>query len=303
MANPLIVDRNKESDIWRILPFEPLLSSYNVGWDSIHLAHYSLPAYEVPEYLPAQTAIVIHHQSLTVKRALDGQIQHDRIEPGKVVIVPAQISHAASWTEEVSFTLLILEPKFIAHTAYEFVDPDRIEILPHFAQLDPLISKIGQQLKSKLESTEQVCQFFVESAASVLTVHLLKHYCGCKHTISQPPDGLPKGKLRLIVDYIHAHLDQNLGLLELAQLVHMSQAHFTRQFKQATGVAPYQYLIQCRLERAKALLVTTELNIAEIAQDTGFSSHSHLSRLFHQHLSITPQNYRQMYYVGVYPKN
>jgi AraC family transcriptional regulator len=303
MAKPLIVDGNKESNSLQLLPFKPLLSSRSAGWNNIHLANYVLPAYEVPEHLPAQTAIVIHHQSLTVKRNLGGQVQRELIELGEVVVVPAYVSHASSWHEEASFTLLTLEPKFIARTADEFIDPDQVEILPHFAQPDPLIYKIGRQLKSKLESNAQVCQLFVESAASLLAVHLLTHYCGRKHTLGKAPDGLPKTKLRLVIDYINTYLDQNLGLLELAQLVQMSRAHFIRQFKRSVGVAPHQYLIQCRLERAKTLLATTDLNIAEIAQGSGFSSHSHLSRIFHQHLSITPHQYRQGYYVGVYSKN
>jgi AraC family transcriptional regulator len=295
MAKPLLIDCKKATAGLQILSSEPLLSSRNSGWNSVYLADYSLPAHEAPEHIPEQNVIVVNHQLITVNRGLDGRRQNDRVAPGDVVVVPEKVHHVASWQREASFTLLVLEPKFIAHTAYEFVDPDQVDILPHFAQSDPLIYKIGRQLRSRLEFRAPACQLFVESAASLLAVHLLTHYCGRKHTIGKAPDGLPRSKLQLVIDYINTYLDRDLRLLELAQLVQMSRAHFIRQFKQSTGVSPHQYLIQCRLERAKTLLVTTDLNIAEIAQCSGFSSHSHLSRLFHQYLSLTPYNYRQMY--------
>jgi AraC family transcriptional regulator len=304
MKETLTIDAKKENDSLLIFPSKPVLSSRKVNWNNIHVAHYVLSANEVPEHLPAQNVIVIHHKPLkTVNWLINGNIQSENIETGNVVVVPANVSHSVCWHEEASFTLMLLEPEFISRTAYEFVDPDRVEILPHFAQPDRLIYKLGQQLKSKLASNTPVCQVSIESAASVLAVHILKNYCGSKATIGKIPEGLPNGKLRLVVDYINTYIDQNLGLIELAELVHMSRAHFIRQFKHSTGVPPHQYVIQCRLEKVKTLLATTDLSIAEIAQCTGFSSHSHLSKIFHNHLSITPHEYRQIYYVGVYLKN
>jgi AraC family transcriptional regulator len=58
------------------------------------------------------------------------------------------------------------------------------------------------------------------------------------------------------------------------------------------GIAPYQYLLQQRIERAKQLLKQTELSIVEIALDCGFSSHSHLSKQFRSFTGVTPKTYR-----------
>lgn len=145
-----------------------------------------------------------------------------------------------------------------------------------------------------MKSNEWNSRLYAESAASMLVVHLLLHYCGRKHTIQEYTGGLPNSKLLQVVDYINAHLDQNISLASLGELVHMSHYHFGRLFKQSTGFTPYQYLIERRLERVKSLLANTDLSIAEIAKCTGFSSHSHLTRLFCKHLSVTPRKYRQM---------
>lgn len=72
----------------------------------------------------------------------------------------------------------------------------------------------------------------------------------------------------------------------------MSPFHLAHVFKEAMGVAPHQYVIQRRVERAKQLLAATELPIAEIALAVGCASQSHFSALFHRATGITPQCYR-----------
>ncbi len=95
-----------------------------------------------------------------------------------------------------------------------------------------------------------------------------------------------------VLDYIDAHLGQNLKLENLAQLLDMSQFHFSRLFKQSMGLAPYQYLTQQRVERAKQLLKQTDQSIVDIALHCGFNSHSHLSKKFRQITGMTPKAYR-----------
>lgn len=97
--------------------------------------------------------------------------------------------------------------------------------------------------------------FTKETIANLLAVHLLQHYSAQKPTIKHYTGGLPKYKLQQVMDYINAHLEQPLGLAELAEVVQMSPGYFSRLFKQSTGLAPHQYLIQCRVKRAKQLLL------------------------------------------------
>lgn len=95
-----------------------------------------------------------------------------------------------------------------------------------------------------------------------------------------------------MLDYIDTHLEQNIKLTDLAQLLDMSQFHFSRLFKQSIGLTPHQYLSQQRVERAKKLLKKTDRLIIDIALECGFSSHSHLSKQFRQFTSMTPKTYR-----------
>jgi AraC family transcriptional regulator len=103
---------------------------------------------------------------------------------------------------------------------------------------------------------------------------------------------LPQRQLVQVLDYIDAHLHQEIKLSDLAALLGISQFHFSCLFKQAIGTTPYQYLLQQRVERAKQLLKQTERSIMDIALECGFNSHSHLSQKFRQLTGMTPKAYR-----------
>lgn len=93
------------------------------------------------------------------------------------------------------------------------------------------------------------------------------------------------------LDYIHHNLAEDISLEALAQHVEMSQYHFSRLFKEATGLAPYQFVMRCRVERAKELILHRELNIAEIAYLVGFNSQSNFTQNFKRFTGVTPKQY------------
>jgi AraC family transcriptional regulator len=298
MEKDLILNYSQKNSSLQIFSDTPIISSWEAGWNNINLEYHQHSAHEVPECKPIQNIIVIFNNSYTrvFERQLDGRFQTEYVKKGDIVISPANVLHKASWHENIEFILIIIEPALIARTASEFNHSSNIEIIPHFAQPDSLIHQIGLQLKSELETNnnESVSRLYADRAAHLLAVHMLQHYSTRKQPIKKYTDGLPKRKLKQVMDYITCHLEQDFGLAELAELVHMSPSYFGSQFKQSTGLTPHQYLIKYRLSEARRLLANTNLTIEEIAQRTGFSNHSHLTRNFRKHMSITPYTYRQM---------
>ena len=296
MEKGLILDYRKKDSSLQIFSSKPIISSWEAEWNNINLEYHQHSAHEVPQCRPIQHVIVVHNNTYTrtIERTLDGHFQSEYIKKGDIVISPANVLHKASWRENIEFILIILEPALIARTASEFNHSSNIEIIPHFAQPDSLIHQIGLQLKSELEKSKCVSRLYADCAAHLLAVHMLQHYSTRKHPIRKCTDGLTQRKLKQAMDYITCHLEQDFGLAELAELVHMSPSYFGSQFKQSTGLTPHQYLIKYRISEARRLLANTNLNIDEIAQRTGFNSHSHLTKVFRQHMSITPYTYRQM---------
>jgi AraC family transcriptional regulator len=173
------------------------------------------------------------------------------------------------------------------------LNPDRLELLSEFRIRDPQIESIAMMLLAELQQENTGSQLYIESIANILAIHLLRQFSNTKPHLTIYEGGLPDRQLQQVLDYIHDHLDRDIKLEDLAQLLGMSQFHFSRVFKQSIGISPYQYLLKQRVERAKQLLKQREeRSILDIALACGFNSHSHLSKQFRQLTGMTPKAYR-----------
>jgi AraC family transcriptional regulator len=184
---------------------------------------------------------------------------------------------------------LALDPTLLTQHVAETIDVDRVELLSVINPADPLIYSIGLALKTELESGGMGGRLYVDAMATALMVHLWRHYTVQNYSPPSIVDGLPKRTLQKVMDYIHEHLDRDLTLATLAAIAHLSPSYFSRLFKQSTGLPPHQYVIQCRIDRAKRLLQQGELSIAEIAYSLGFAHQSHFSHHFKRLVGSSPK--------------
>lgn len=299
MQEALAIDYSQKNASLKIFPIQPLVSSNELAWKNIYLEYHQQSSFETPIFYPKQHIVIIHNTKvLTGEYQANGKYGSEQIDKGNISIFPANTLCKLQLYGETEFTLLAIETSFINFISCEFSNSNYVEILSKFAHPDSFIYQMTLKLRTEIEvSTNQsVNQFYAQSVANLLAVHLLQHYSQNKYSIKEYKYtvGLPQHKLRRVINYINSNLAQNLSLDDLAQLVHVSSSHFGRLFKQSIGLTPYQYLIERRIEKAKSLLNETELNIADIAEVTGFTSHSHLTTHFRKHVSVTPHAYRQM---------
>jgi AraC family transcriptional regulator len=92
---------------------------------------------------------------------------------------------------------------------------------------------------------------------------------------------------------VAAHLAKTLRLGQLAAVAGLSPFHFARAFKLSTGLSPHAYVVRCRIEEAKRLLITSSLPIAEIARRTGFRGTGQLSTRFRASTGSAPSAFRR----------
>lgn len=279
----------------RILARPPLLSSQPLQWQGLYMQAHHQPAWKTPEYSYTQHMLLIHttKQVVQAERLLDGRRQTEQLVNGSVAIVPATAAHQVSWNQENTFALLFLEPDQLAQVAHETVNGDRVELMPQFAMPDPLIHTIGQALQAEMAANGLGSRLFVDSLTTALSIHLLRHYSMRQPFLRNYSDGLSPPKLQQAIEYIQAYLAEDLSLESIARAVDMSQYYFARLFKQSMGIAPYQYVIGQRVERAKQLLQQPELSIADIALQCGFASQSHLNYHFKRLIGVTPNQSRK----------
>lgn len=295
-SKPLVLDN--EQMLWQLFPRLPILSSGEASWDSIYLEYHCQPSHEVPEICSIWHGIIMFPEAtapIEIERTLNGRFQRNSVMAGDIAIAPASVGHSSCWDAEHSFLLLGLEPTFFARTIDESVLSAQVELVPHFATPDLLIFQMGLALKKiLLESSNSLeSRLYTDSVATLLASQLLQYYSVRKTVVRNYAGGLSKHKLQQVIDYINENIHKDLSLDELAGVVELSRHYFSDLFKKSTGLTPHQYVVQCRVERAKQLLLKGELPIADVATSAGFSDQSHLNRWFKRLVGTTPKVFMQ----------
>jgi AraC-like DNA-binding protein len=109
-----------------------------------------------------------------------------------------------------------------------------------------------------------------------------------------PTAGLERHLLRAR-DLVDSRYDEPLDLRTLAREAHVSPRHFSRSFRRVFGETPHQYLLSRRLERARHLLRTTEMPVAEICLEVGFTSVGSFTTTFTRQIGVSPTTFRKAY--------
>lgn len=220
-----------------------------------------------------------------------GQRKKQQVREGHICVLPANLPHEVVLETKQEMININFEPAFIEQIADELTGKN-VEIIEQWAAQDPLIQQLGLDLEREFQQSPRL--LYVESVIQVLANHLIRHYCTSRVVIEDAIAKLSPQKLQKTIDYIHARLEQDVTLSELADVVQMSQYRFARAFKQSTGISPHQYLLSQRIERAKKLLTLTQLQIADISYQLGFASQSHFAATFRRFTTVTPKVYRNI---------
>jgi AraC family transcriptional regulator len=190
---------------------------------------------------------------------------------------------------------VFLEPGLVDRvTAEAFdLDPARLTLPPRDSLDLPHLRAAMGAVEAELTAGGAGGPLAAESLANLLAVHLIRHVLAPRQPARRRDGTLPQAKLRAIVEFVEEHLDAGPSLGQLAAVARLSAYHFTRQFKAATGLPPHQYVIMRRVERARQLLQAgTDLSLAEVAADAGFSDQSQFSHHFKRLIGVTPGRFQ-----------
>jgi len=158
---------------------------------------------------------------------------------------------------------------------------------------DPAARQLMTLLTADVNDGATTERLYAEHLTQALAVRML--FLGNR---PKPPSdntgtyGLPRHVLRRVIERMQI-FDSDLSLQALANESGYSRVHFVRMFKAATGYSPHNYLLNLKVQRVQDLLKNPSMSLIDIALDCGFSSHSHMSRLFHKTVGVTPSAYRR----------
>ncbi len=277
------------------LTAEPVLSSANGPWKGVMLEQHDSTEVEMIDLAPPDHRVVLQIRGTAlVEWKEQGRFRTIRVEPGDVAIFPAMVPFSARSKETGSFIAVSIEPAFLRFAAHDLIAaPEQVELKQVVAIKDPLLEALVLGLKSEAASFYPGGRVYGESLGTSLALHLVRHYVMRQPLLHSERGGLARPQLRRVLDYIQEHLAEDISLRTIATEAGLSPYHFARLFKKATGLAPHQYLVRCRVDRAQQLLISTRSNTADIAQQVGFCDQSHLTTHFKRVYGLTPKVFRQ----------
>jgi AraC family transcriptional regulator len=135
-------------------------------------------------------------------------------------------------------------------------------------------------------------RLFLDSIEQAIAAALVDAYAGQSRSVRPLRGGLGPARLRTIRELVHAKIEDELTLVEMAQSVELSPAHFSRMFRKSTGETPHQFVLRNRIERAKEMLRAAEARVLDVAVACGFKTQQHFARVFRHVCGTTPREYR-----------
>jgi AraC family transcriptional regulator len=156
---------------------------------------------------------------------------------------------------------------------------------------NPLVSQIVFTIANEMRGGF-LDRILADALNTALAVQIARCFVEPSATTLVPANGLSLERLQRVREYIEENLDDRLTLSDIAGVACLSPYHFSRSFKEAVGVGPQRYVIERRIERAKAMLRRTHQPLGLIAQQAGFADQSHLTSLFRRETGVTPGQFR-----------
>ncbi|CAA9417902.1 MAG: hypothetical protein AVDCRST_MAG03-2331 [uncultured Rubrobacteraceae bacterium] len=213
-----------------------------------------------------------------------------------VMVVPAGVPAYQALFDPSEAANVLLDARLLGRLVEEGAggDPGRVEVIGSFGDRDPRAAGIMRAFLLELESGGRAGgALYVGALAQELAVHLLRYHSslgrrGARHLARRETVGLSKKELGTAVDFIEGNLSRDFSLSEVAGAVGLSTHHFARLFRLSTGLAPHQYAVRRRAERARDLLLGgSPPGLA--AMEAGFYDQSHLGRHFKRLFGTTPK--------------
>jgi AraC family transcriptional regulator len=276
-------------------------SSEGLNWTGLEAArHAELADFETV------TPPLSHHRLVLFLRPPQelelryGGVKRDVPPPaGTIYLVPAGTPLEVHSKGQNDALHVYLDPGLVARVAAEVfgLDPARLTLPPLDALDLPHLRAAMIAVDAELTAGGAGGRLAAESLANVLAVHLIRHVtAACP--VRRRDVALTPRRLRAVVEYLEAHLDTGPSLDQLAAVTRLSTYHFARQFKEATGLPPHQYVILRRVERAKELLRIGGLPLADVAVRAGFSDQSQFCQHFKRLVGVTPGQFRTAARIG-----
>jgi AraC family transcriptional regulator len=237
-----------------------------------------------------------HHRIVYALTDFAGTISdHGPERPGmsreKLAYRPPGSAIRVNMPVPVRLIQILQSPHTYDNFACDLVRGGSVDLVPRAHVEDPLISRIVLTIANDIDGGF-LDHILADALNTALAVQIMRQFVDPAAITLAPSNGLSRERLARIRDYVEAHLGDPLTLTEIAAVACLSPYHLSRSFKLTTGIGLHQYVVRRRIERAKHLLLRTELPLAEIAGIVGFDSQASFTARFRREIGVSPGRLR-----------
>jgi AraC family transcriptional regulator len=235
---------------------------------------------------------------LFMKRAVigfslkDAAIATIPVAPGHVVFCPRREWHNISWHERISVLSIRIPDSALVEAARERLTERSLEIVPRHVVTDDRLTHLLFALDAERARGYSTGKLFVDCIETALANILLTSFNTFTPRSIPRNGGMAPRVLRRVVEFMHANMDKQIGLKDLADFAGLSLSHFSFQFRASTNQSPHQYMLRLRIERSKELLTDFRLSVLDVGLEVGFRNQQHFATVFRSSVGVPPSVYR-----------
>lgn len=263
-------------------------------WKGIRLEGGDSPPGEMVDGVSRSHLIWISQcESDTLELAFDGVWRPVPVRRNTVGITPAGVRAAARWRTPMRGILVEVPPETASELLLDESPHCFSQMAPRSGLEDAFLVETALALQQELRGGNPRGTLYTDALAAAFASHLLLSYTTLPQRAARRARRMSPSRLRQVLDFVCSNLSDDISLAQLARVAGLSPFHFSHAFRWNTGVSPYRFVRNVRLEQAARLLRHTRLSVVEIALRCGFYSASHFASAFQKALGMTPGQCRR----------
>lgn len=279
--------------IW--VPGQLTVHSPETGWDGVSVRGYRSGGSDV-ELPPLRDYVVVAYRRgrTSMRRRIDGAWVCAELGPGDVSLLTRAAASHWVWPGDIEVVHIYLGQETLADTCREMYERDVAEVALHdeIKADDPAIHRTAMLIAQEAAQGAAGSRMMIDALSCQLSVLILRRHADVRFAECGVTARLTCAQERAVRDYVDAHLREAISLDALAGVTGLSRYHFARRFRRSTGTTPHQFVLQRRVDRARALLERTDTPLHDIACLCGFADQSHMTREFRKRVGASPGRYR-----------
>jgi AraC family transcriptional regulator len=222
----------------------------------------------------------------------DANISEIPVAAGQVMLCARREWHNISWNKGISVLSIRIPDSPLMRAARERLTGRSDENVPKPLVTDDRLRHLLFALDAERARGYSAGKLFVDCIETALVNILITSFNIFTPRSMHGKGGLAPQVLRRVVEFIHANIDKQIGLKDLADCAGLSVSHFSFRFRASTNQSPHQYMLRLRVERSKELLTDSRLSVLDVGLEVGFRNQQHFATVFRNSVGVPPSVYR-----------